>query len=252
MFHIYGFVIGIALWVSVTLIEKKAAEIGISSKIFWKIVVWLGFFGFLGSRLYHVATDFQLYRYALLDIFKVWNGGLSIIGTLIGALIGVFLFLHFTPQKNITVFKVMDVIIFGLPIGQTIGRLGNYFNQELYGLPTTLPWGIFIDVQHRIVPYTHFERFHPLFAYEMFFTGIFGIGLWIYSSRAKNPVHIGSGRYFLLYVLYYCLVRFALDFIRIDKTYLLGTPLGLNQAILIVLMIITGVYTLWHFRTVKK
>jgi len=246
MLHLYGFVIGIASWVSVTLIEKKAEEIGITSKLFWKIALWIGVFGFLGSRLYHVATDFQYYRYALINIFKVWNGGLSIIGTVIGALVGVILFLHFTPQKNITVLKVMDVIIFGLPVGQAIGRLGNYFNQELYGLPTSLPWGIYIDVQHRIAPYVHFERFHPLFAYEMIFTALFGIALWIYSSRVKNPVKIGRGIYFLVYVLYYCFVRFCLDFIRIDKTYFLNTSLGLNQAILIVLMSVTGVSMLWR------
>ena len=145
----------------------------------------------------------------------------------------------------------MDIIIFGLPLGQAIGRLGNYFNQELYGLPTSLPWGIFIDVQHRIASYTHVERFHPLFAYEMIFTAAFGIGLWMYSLRVKKPIKIGSGFYFLVYVLYYCFVRFCLDFLRIDKTYFLGTSLGLNQVILILLMLITGMYTLWRIRASK-
>src|SRR5258708_475594 len=234
MFHLYGLIIGVAAAIGFLLSEKKARQYGVSEEVFWSAALWIGVGGVIGARAYHVWTDFQLYRFHLIDVLRIWNGGLSIIGAVIGGCIAAAIFLRWKKPQHFSLLKMFDIAVFGLPFAQAIGRLGNFVNQELYGLPSNLPWAIYIHPQHRLPGFEQFSRFHPLFAYEMVATVAFGIFIWWWDARHPSS---RSGQYFWWYLLYYSAVRFLLDFLRIDKALFLGTALGLNQVVLLLVVI---------------
>ncbi|MBT4358893.1 MAG: prolipoprotein diacylglyceryl transferase, partial [Candidatus Pacebacteria bacterium] len=142
--------------------------------------------------------------------------------------------------KKINLAMILDLSVFGLPVAQAIGRCGNFFNQELYGLPTQLPWKIYIEPAYRLIGYEQFSYFQPLFLYEMILMLLFAGGVWWGQKQSwLSGFSIGSGRLFYLYIYYYSFIRFWLDFIRIDKTHFFNTNLGLNQAFLLLVMVIT-------------
>lgn len=234
-FYWYGLIIGLALVIGWQLAEyrlhKEVNEI--SSDQFFKLVMAALVSGLLGARLWHVITDYQLYVDNWVGAFYVWQGGLSILGAVLGGVIGLYVAgrkmkVSGWPASMLT---LTDAVIFGMPIAQGIGRLGNFVNQELYGFPTDLPWGLWIDPAYRLRGYEAITHFHPLFAYEMLFTLGFGVVLW--AVHAQKKLKIGTGFVTVLYLGYYSLVRFLLDFIRIEKSYWFGLPLGINQLILI-------------------
>jgi phosphatidylglycerol:prolipoprotein diacylglycerol transferase len=156
-----------------------------------------------------------------------------------------------THQYRLPVMTILDLSVFGLPFAQAIGRWGNYFNQELYGWPTSLPWGLYIEPQFRLRGLESFSRFHPLFLYESIAMTVFGVWVWVIDRRSRSQVWtIGSGFYFWLYLTYYAVLRFGLDFMRPDKAYSLGLDLGTNQLVLIVVMVIgmLNLVRLWRAR----
>jgi len=236
-FHLYGLMIGIAVWVGVFLIEKKWRERKLPEKVFWDLFLWCAAGAVVGARLWHVGTDFYLYQHALWRIFAIWSGGLSIFGAVAGAGLCIWLYIKLHPQLKLKWLEIADLAVFGLPFGQAIGRFGNYFNQELYGLPAKLPWAIYIDPAHRLPQYQHVAYYHPLFAYEMILMVLFGIWIW----RRNRP----NGQIFI-YILYYATIRFLLDFLRPDKAVFDQTGLGINQVILLVILCITVAIYLWR------
>jgi len=265
MFNFYGLIIGIAIVTALQLIEKKLRRINISEQIFYKISVFASIFAVIGARVWHVGTDYHLYVNDFVSAFQIWNGGLSIFGGVLGGIFGVVLAVNILPglnklsflEKKQTVYKLLDVSVFALPVAQAIGRVANYVNQELYGAPTMSIFKIYIDEKHRLPGYETVKYYHPLFFYEMVFTGLFAICLYIFDTKPKffkklvknrkvlNKVKIpklGEGKLFKFYIFYYSLIRFLLDFLRIDKTIISGTILGINigmnQLILLCLIIL--------------
>jgi phosphatidylglycerol:prolipoprotein diacylglycerol transferase len=244
-FHLYGLIVGLAAATSITLVEKKAKSQGVTENDFWSLVIWIFVAGLLGARLWHVATDFHLYQHNLLDAIKIWQGGLSILGGVAGGILGLWGWRQWRRQFSslISVNQALDLAVFGLPIGQAIGRWGNYVNQELYGLPSNLPWAIGIDRENRLPEFSQQETFHPLFAYEMLATGLFGAGLWWFDRRRQRLGRanlVGTGKYFWGYVWYYSVVRFGLDFWRVEKMVIDGLGLGLNQLILVGVVLVAA------------
>ena len=256
MIHLYGFILGLAIVIGVYLIQLQAKKQNINlpgfDYLIW--VVLLG--GVIGARVYHVITDYYLYQDAFWDIFKIWQGGLGIIGAVIGGVIAVWGWLKINKSnqifgwlkinkinKQLNLLTILDLAVFGLPVAQAIGRWGNFFNQELYGLPTSLPWGIYIDFINRLPGYENFSHFHPLFFYEMVLMLVFaGLVWWMVRQERFSGFSIGSGKWFLFYIFYYSFIRFWLDFIRIDKMQFFNTGLCINQVFLIIVMIIMGRY----------
>ena len=120
---------------------RATARPGITDIAFW-VAVW----GVIGARLYHVITDYQLFEDDPLRVFQIWKGGLSIWGAVIGGAIAVIVI---TRRRHMPTLVVMDCLAPGILVAQAIGRWGNWFNQELFGKPTTLPWGLEISLAHR-------------------------------------------------------------------------------------------------------
>lgn len=245
-FHLYGLILGLSIGVGIWLTSLQARRHHLSSEKIEKLSWWVIIGGILGARIYHVTTDIQVYVGHWLEVFKLWQGGLSVIGAVIGGGIAAWLVIK-RRSSQLRLRQVLDVSVFGLPVAQALGRWGNFVNQELYGPPSSLPWAITIDLQHRLPGFETQARYHPLFAYEMILTLAAAIYLWWWDDhrqRQGKPDLVGTGRYFWWYVVYYAVIRFGLDFLRLDKNALIA-GLGVNQIFLLGVAMIGGVY-LWR------
>jgi len=248
-FHIYGLIVGLAVVISWSLVSWRAQVLGFKSVQIWRAGVWLGVGSLIGARLWHGLSDWSFYINHPAQIWQVWLGGLSILGAVIGMTLGLYL----AVGKNKPVwYKWLDILAVALPFGQAFGRLANWINQELYGLPTNLPWGIAIDPIHRQTGYEAFTYFHPLFAYEAIATAFFGLValLLIWRPVEKQKIiRLKSGSLFMVYILYYATLRFGLDFLRIDTQSVI-LDLNLNQ--LILSGIILGILGWWFKKNWAK
>jgi prolipoprotein diacylglyceryl transferase len=189
------------------------------------IAIWAVPFGLVGARVYHVCTDHDLYFGPGKDwvgVFEIWHGGLGIWGAIAGGALGAGLYCR---RHQVRLRTLMDALAPALLAAQAIGRWGNYFNQELFGKPTTLPWGLEIDRQHALDAHVDLARafphgppytFHPTFLYECIWDlGAMGVVLWL-DRRLK----LGWGRCFALYVIIYCMGRAWIEDLRIDSVEL--------------------------------
>lgn len=184
----------------------------------YDLISWVVIPGIIGARIYHILDFWNYYLADPKKIFYFWEGGLGIYGGIIGGIIGLWIFVklkcktaYFIP----TFLLYLDLIAIGLPIGQAIGRLGNYINQELYGLPTNLPWGIYIRPENRLIGWENFTKFHPLFLYESLWCVLIFLILFLFITHqlaSKRP-----GNVFFIYLFLYAFGRFWLEYLRIDS-----------------------------------
>jgi phosphatidylglycerol---prolipoprotein diacylglyceryl transferase len=250
-FHWYGFIVGIAVSVTLWLAERWSRRAGISEKEFWSAAWWILGGALIGARAWHVVTDWSLYVDSLWLALAIWNGGLSILGAMVGGGLGLVAWAWMTNSSWEKAKLLGDALALSLPLGQAIGRWGNYVNQELYGFPTRLPWGIFIAPAYRLPEFRDATRFHPLFLYE----SILVLGVWVvlwWQARKTWPLPPARrGWLAAQYVIAYALIRFWLDFGRPDRPVLWGTALSFNQWIAGTVVVV-GVgwfgYTLWKQR----
>ncbi len=173
--------------------------------------------GLIGARLYHVITDWKMYTDAPLDVFKVWNGGLGIPG---GLLVGIAAGAWQARRKGITgdrLWDVIDAVIPGIPVAQAIGRIGNWFNQEIFGGPSDLPWALEVDRRFRPEEYVEYETFHPAFLYEALLN-LSLAGLLIILDRRKI---LGRGQILPLWIAGYGALRFVIEAMRTDDASLI-------------------------------
>jgi prolipoprotein diacylglyceryl transferase len=184
--------------------------------------------GLVGARLYHVLTSDQAHYFSHpVDALKVWQGGLGIWGGIAGGALGAWYVLR---QHDVRFLPFADALAPCLPVAQAIGRIGNYFNQELYGKATSLPWGLRIDAAH--APDGRAGTYQPTFLYEMIWDlGVAGLVLW-----ADRRWKLGHGRAFALYVAAYCVGRAWIEALRIDTAdHILGVRLNdITSAVLFV------------------
>ncbi|MFF1352590.1 prolipoprotein diacylglyceryl transferase [Streptomyces sp. NPDC058297] len=216
----YAFCIIIGVFVAVWLGNKRWIARGGRSGTVADIAVWAVPFGLVGGRLYHVITDYELYFSEgrdWVDAFKIWEGGLGIWGAIalgaVGAWIG-------CRRRGIPLPAYADAIAPGIAIAQAVGRWGNWFNQELYGRPTDLPWALKITSSaDGRVPGTY----HPTFLYE----SLWCIGVALLVIWADRRFKLGHGRAFALYVAAYCVGRFWIEYMRVDDAHhILGLRLN--------------------------
>jgi prolipoprotein diacylglyceryl transferase len=224
--HLYALLIlaGIivAAWWTHRRLTKRGGEPGVTLDV----VLWTVPLGIVGARFYHVFTHPHDYFYSgadLLDVFKIWDGGNAIFGALIGGAIGLWL-ACVTPKHKLRFMSFADALVPGLLLAQSVGRLGNYVNNELFGLPTTMPWGLQIPSSNKAFPAGLPEGtlFHPLFLYEIIWN-VAGIVVLLLIERRFKP---RWGIFFGLYLIWYGIGRSYLESIRIDPSEFgfLGIP----------------------------
>ena len=213
---------------------------GGSSESLEMVVVVAVPFGIVGARLYHVITDWQLYfgpGRDPVDALKIWNGGLGIWGAVALGVLGGYLVAR---RRKIRFLALLDAVAPGIVVAQAIGRLGNWFNQELFGRPTTLPWGLEIDVEYRPIGFEEFATFHPTFLYELLWNlGVAAVLVW-----ADRRFRLGHGKVFALYVLLYTAGRFWIEALRIDTVNQIG-GFRLNNYTSLIVFLAALIWLLW-------
>lgn len=214
----YGFFIVLGTLSALTVAIYLGKLYGLKADTIIDLSLWLILGGLIGARLYDVLLNWSYFSSQPLDIFKVWQGGLAIHGALIGGLIALWLFVKKYRQNFWQLTAIMATV---LPLAQAIGRWGNYFNQELFGRPTDSLLGIPIDPINRPWQYLNFEYFHPAFLYESFGNLAIFFILFYCQIRVIKKQKFTNKRYALCvmrYAILYSLLRFSLEFIRIDTT----------------------------------
>jgi len=224
-FHLYGLMIGLGVLVGAWVASKKDKKI-------WDCLVWVIGGGIIGARLYHVVDWWSYYSQHLSQIPAVWQGGMGIYGGILGGILGLWIYTRRREEPNLRLLKLLDAGALGLPLGQAIARWGNYFNQELYGLPTNLPWGIYIRPENRLLEVMDFKYFHPLFLYESLWCLI----IFIIIINIIKVIPMGKGKIFAVYLGLYGLGRFFLEFLRLEA----WTINGVNVAQMISAGLILG------------
>jgi prolipoprotein diacylglyceryl transferase len=235
-FHMYGVLLAIAVVLATWIAETRWRRRGYPSPGIADIAFWVAVWGVIGARLYHVITDYELFEHDFGRVFQIWKGGLGIWGAVIGGAIAVVVI---TRRRHMPTLVVMDCMAPALLVAQALGRWGNWFNQELFGKPTTLPWGLEISLAHRPVGYTQYTTFQPTFLYESLYC-LLAVGILLLIER-KLPLK--QGQTFALYVILYTFGRFWFENLRIDPAHRIG-PLRLN-AWVSVLVCAFGIWWFW-------
>ena len=236
----YGLMIALGVFAAVTLARRRWKALGNDPDQIADVAVIAVPAGLIGARLYHVITDWnRLYSDGRWwpKAFQIWNGGLGIPGGIfLGAAAGLWAAKHY----KLDVPALIDTMIPTIPLAQAIGRLGNWFNQELYGRPTTLPWGLEISPAKRPPQFANVETFHPTFLYEALWNlGIMGLMLWLDSKHIFK-----RGRMLPLYLFLYFFGRLWVESIRIDTaTLVLG--MRVNTLLSLTMIALSTVWFMW-------
>jgi phosphatidylglycerol:prolipoprotein diacylglycerol transferase len=238
--YFYGIIIMIGVLAAVLISEKEAKRRGLDSDLIWDMVPWLLIMGIIGARLWHVLTPSksmgvgpEYYFTHPLEILNTRNGGLGIPGAVIG---GVIALIIYAKKKKISFLEWVDVIAPGLALAQSIGRWGNFFNQELYGPPSNLPWAIRIDEAHRLPGFENYSTFHPMFLYESLWS-LFNFFLLLSIGRLYKS-KVKAGDIFWVYLIVYPVGRFFLEFIRLDPSLVDG--INANQITMAIVALFGG------------
>jgi phosphatidylglycerol:prolipoprotein diacylglycerol transferase len=247
----YGIILMLGAFAGGWLGAREAKRRGHDPEIVWDLLIYLIVGGIVGARLWHIFTPSPsaveqglttaFYLSHPLDALAVWKGGLGIPGAVIG---GAVVLLIYARRHGLDFAEWVDIASPCLALGQGIGRWGNYFNQELYGAPTDLPWKLFIDPAHRLGGFENIEYYHPLFAYEslLSFLNMFFL-MWIARRFADR---LKPGDVFLVYLISYPLVRFTLDFMRLDASQVAGV--NANQTFMAIIAILSAAALWWRHR----
>ena len=210
----YGIIIAISILVGLLIICKIRNKYfkEVSTDTICDLSFYLIIFGLIFARLYYVVLDLPYFMRHPLDIPAIWNGGIAIQGAIIGGVIGGYIY---TKSHQLNFLRFADLFSFGLITGQIIGRWGNFFNSEAFGLPTSLPWKLYIPYALRPIEYRSFEYFHPTFLYESLLNITVLISLYTILKNQKEERK--NGIIFFSYLILYSVVRLLVETIRIDS-----------------------------------
>jgi phosphatidylglycerol---prolipoprotein diacylglyceryl transferase len=214
----YGLCIALGIAVATWLTSRELVRKGYDGALALDSLFFMLPPGFVGARAYHVFTDYDLYADDPFPaVFAVWNGGLGIYGAVIGGFLGLLVFAWY---QGISALAFADAAVPGLVLAQAIGRWGNYFNQELFGRPTDLPWAIRIAPENRPIGYEDAGAFHPTFLYESIWNVLVCLIL-LYMAR-RFAGWLKDGDLLCFYVAFYSVGRFFMETLRIDDAFLIG------------------------------
>ncbi|MEO6989447.1 MAG: prolipoprotein diacylglyceryl transferase [Aquihabitans sp.] len=238
--HLYGLCIALGVVAAVTLSSRRWEARGGDPDDIATIALWAVPAGVIGSRIYHVATDWKRYQDHWIDAFKITQGGLGIPG---GIFFGVLTGVLVARSKHLRLPPLFDVVAPAIPIAQAIGRFGNYFNQEVFGRPTKVPWALEVDPEFRPVRYIEDATFHPTFLYE----GLWNVALAFLLIRLDRKRRIRPGQLFTLYILGYAVGRLWVEMLRSDEASLvLGIRINIWMSVIVGLIALLVFVMAWR------
>ncbi len=231
----YGLLIAISVLLGLNLSKKLARSRGIDPNFISEILPSLVLSSIIGARVYYVIFEYQQFSgdkffttIKILNIYlnipsflAIWEGGIAIHGALLGGFLSIYLF---CKSKKIPLKIFLDLLMPSVILGQSIGRWGNFFNNEAFGIPTNLPWKLFIPSSNRPNIFANYQYFHPTFLYESLWNLIiFTILIYIFNKQSKDN-SITPGLITSLYLVTYSFGRFWIEGLRIDSLCLGGFP----------------------------
>ncbi|MDW3221041.1 MAG: prolipoprotein diacylglyceryl transferase [Acidimicrobiales bacterium] len=222
--RVYGLAIALGVLAAVWLAQRRWSAAGGDPDDISRIAMWAVPAGLVGARLYHVVTDWR-FDEGVAEPFKIWEGGLGIPG---GMAAGILVGLYFIRREGWDRPTLLDAVVPALPLAQAIGRIGNWFNQELFGGPTDLPWAVEIDPEHRPAEFANSEAFHPTFLYESLWNlGLVALLIWIGATG-----RLRKGALLAVYIVGYLTARLWLETIRVDPaTELAGIRINIWMSV---------------------
>jgi len=207
--------------------SREAARRGHDPEIAWDMLIWVLFWGIVGARLYHVVSSpvggnlgWSYYRQHPLEALMIWRGGLGIYGALAGGIFGVA---TYAWRHHLDLVEWLDIVAPNVLLAQAFGRWGNFFNQEAYGYPTNLPWGIYIDPSHRLPGLEQYSHYHPLFLYESL-ACLLAFVLLTLAQRRWLRTWLLRGDMLALYFASYGAIRTFTESLRPDAWRVGGWP----------------------------
>ena len=230
--------IAAAIWIG----RKRYANLGGNPDDVSEVAIWAVPFGIIGGRIYHVITSPAQYFGANgnpVDALRIWEGGLGIWGAISLGAVGAYLYFR-THKTTLNFRQLLDSLAPGVVVAQAIGRIGNYFNQEVFGKPTELPWGLEIDPVNRPDGFESYATFHPTFLYELLWCLVVAV-LIIKLPGFLKQITSKQGDIFALYILGYTLGRVWIESLRIDEANLI-LGLRLNIWVSLIVLITASAY----------
>jgi phosphatidylglycerol:prolipoprotein diacylglycerol transferase len=247
----YGIILMTGAVAAAFMAEHEARRRGLKSEFVWDALIWVLIAGIIGARLWHVFTPppsmvalgytTKYYLTHPLALINTRAGGLGIAGAVIGGALALYLYSRYKKQNFL---MWADIAAPGVALAQALGRWGNFFNQELYGKPSTLPWAIHIDPANRVPGYENFATFQPLFLYESIWN-LLNMGFLLFLER-RFAAKLKEGDLFLSYLIGYPIGRFFLEYLRIDSPRF-GT-INVNQIFMLIVAIVAAFLLFWRHR----
>jgi len=214
--HWYGLCLVLAIGVAILITLKLSSYYNIKKETVLDLAIYLVIGGILGARIYEIFLEFPYYSKNLLSIVKIWEGGLAIHGAIIGGLVAA---IYFSQKNKLSLIKILALTVPGMAAGQAIGRWGNWFNQELFGKPSNLPWSIPIEIINRPIQYIDSIYFHPTFLYESLGCLLIFFILLLLTIQWRHKLNLQKAKIIIfIYLFLYSLLRFNLEFIKVDQT----------------------------------
>lgn len=244
----YGLLIALAVLVGLALATRLGRRRGIDPTVIADLLPLLVAGAVIGARTYYVALEWRQYRDHWLDALAIWRGGIAIHGALLGGVLVTLLYCRWRRQPF---WDLLDVLVPAVALGQAIGRWGNFFNSEAFGLPTDLPWKLAIPIQNRPIQFLDVETFHPTFLYESLWNlGVLALLLTLFRAASRGRIQLPPGALSCVYLMAYSSGRLWIEALRLDPLCLLSQPPfcegGLRMAQVVSLLLISlGAVGLW-------
>jgi phosphatidylglycerol:prolipoprotein diacylglycerol transferase len=252
----YGVIVMVGIIVGSLMVERALKRRGENSELIWDALVWILFPGIIGARLWFVINATlggdPTYSQNPIEIIRIWNGGLHIFG---GLILGGIALITYLRWNKLDPWIFLDAAGPAMLVGQAIGRIANFINQELYGPPTTLPWGIKISAEHRLPAFPASQypvettRFHPTFAYEMLWN-FFAAGLLLWLSR-RYEKDLKPGALFSAWLILAGFGRVVIEFFRPDQPKIAGLGISYSSIVAALMAIFGAIMLMVRYKAIN-
>ncbi len=244
----YGIIISLGILSSLLVGERLAKQSKLDLDIFWGSSLWAIVGGVVGARIYHVVEYWSLYAVNPVTMLYIHRGGLGIYGAILGGALSLVIYFKLKKQKFIDFLDLSAVVI---PLGQAIGRWGNFVNKEILGSPTSQPWGMYVPPKYRPAHLINNDMYHPVFLYESLLDIMLFIGLLLLyrrksmlrkNSPKQKPLYSLEGFFTLAYLIGYGLIRFSTEFVRLESWVAGGINIAQVISIGVVVLGVMGLF----------